>query len=55
MTHTHTNRSSIGWKPLKWWLLALIALLWALWVSQDPSLIKPVYLLEGLTSMFPIP
>lgn len=21
------------WKPLKWWLIGLIALLWALWVS----------------------
>ena len=45
MFHSHTLYTPLKWKPLKWWLLALIALLWALCVSQDPSLVKPVYLL----------
>ncbi|MEM1254031.1 MAG: hypothetical protein AAGI69_16490 [Cyanobacteria bacterium P01_H01_bin.21] len=35
----------LSWKPLKWWLLGVMALLWALWVSHDPELIRPVYLL----------
>ncbi|EKV03165.1 hypothetical protein Lepto7375DRAFT_5445 [Leptolyngbya sp. PCC 7375] len=39
------NGNSLKWKPLKWWLLALMALIWALWVSQNPYLIRPVYLL----------
>lgn len=42
---TDISRNLLRWKPLKWWLLALMALLWALWVSQDPSLVRPVYLL----------
>lgn len=45
MTYTRTDRNPLKWKPLRWWLLALLALLWALAVSQDPSLVEPVRLL----------
>ena len=48
MTDIHASRNPFRWKPLKWWLLALMALLWALWISQDPSVIRPVYLLWGV-------
>ncbi len=50
MTNINLSRNPLKWKPLKWWLLALIALLWALRVSQDPSLIRPVYLLWGINA-----
>lgn len=45
MTDIHIDRNPLRWKPLKWWFLALMALIWAAWVSQDPSLINPGYLI----------
>lgn len=48
MTDIHVSHNPLRWKPLKWWLLATIALLWAMWISQDLSVIRPVYLLWEL-------
>lgn len=42
---TQIDQNLVRWKPIKWWLLAAIALIWALWARQDASLIHPVYLL----------
>ena len=45
MTGTRLSQNPLKWKPLKWWFLAFMALIWAVWVSQDPSLINPSYLI----------